>query len=183
MPRTKEPERKLAEFMKQEKRVVKRKVLQVSGVVRDNRGRLVEDKDCGPIEYEGPKVDWSSCPPDIRAMEANRATTLAPCGYDDATVGPFFKEFNLDPQNPHDWRKLLYFLIEARTRKPKRMKWTDGALRELLTRSNMYSDEPKDSVIRQRLMADFQTEYGRMTDAALRKLLSSARKLFPDSAP
>src|SRR5262245_12687769 len=108
MPTSKDPARKLAQFRKLAKSVAKT------------------------------KIDWSSCPPEARAAEANRATTLLPFGYDQTTVRGFFREFNLDPANPWHWRQLLFFLIESYSRKAKRMHWSDERLGELLERSQNY---------------------------------------------
>jgi hypothetical protein len=171
MPRTKEPARKLAEFAKRAKLETQRKVIK-----RDEVGK--------PVEYGDFAIDWKQCPDDLRAVEANRATTLAPFGYDDTTVRGFFKEFDRDPQNPWHWRELFYYLIESHSRKPKRNQWTDSRLHELLMRSRAYPEGTNDSKILQDLKNDFPQDYKHIADVgSLRKRLIEARTRFPEDAP
>jgi hypothetical protein len=182
MPRSKEPERKLAEFRKQAQHTVTRKEVRES-VVEWVNGILVEKECC---RHEGPTVDWSLCPPDARAAEANRATTLLPFSYDQTTVRGFFEEFKRDPQNPWHWRELFYYLIEAHSRKPKRMQWSELKLSELLMRSEEYRKEQyphkiSDSKILKNLRRDFKRDYEHVVeDGSLRKRLKQARDRWPD---
>jgi len=184
MPRSKEPARKLAEFQRSRLAREKRKVRDVEAY-RDDSGKVVENI---ITEREAPEVDWSKCSREDRADEANRATTLAPFGYDDTTVREFFKDFELDPRNPWDWRELLYFLIESHSRKPKRMHWTEGMLHELFVRSESYSSESTtakrvDTPILKSLWEDFP-EYKRLgTEGSLRKRLIEARRMFSNGEP
>jgi len=168
MPRTKEPARKLAEFAKRARLEKRRKV-----VSRDDEGK--------PVEYGEFSIDWKQCPNELRAVEANRATTLGPFGYDDTTVREFFKDFDRDPLNPWHWRELFYYLIESHTRKPKRNEWSDARLHELLMRSKGYPEETTDTTILQRLRTDYRQEYGHIgEDGSLRKRLIEARRRFPE---
>jgi hypothetical protein len=171
MPRTKEPARKLAEFAKRARLERQKKVIK-----RDDGGK--------PVEFGKFRIDWKQCPNDLRAAEANRATTLAPFGYDDTTVREFFDEFDRDPLNPWHWRELFYYLIESHTRKPKRSQWSDSRLHDLLIRSKGYPEEIKDSKIIQLLRKDFLQDYKHIADdGSLRKRLIEARRRFPEVAP
>jgi hypothetical protein len=179
MPRRKDPPRRLAKSIKQPKFAIRKKVVQHIELERDERGNLVER--IGPVEDEGPAVDWSSCPPDLRAFEANKATTLG-FSPDDVPVREAFNKFGLDQQDPWQWRLLLYYLADAHFGgSKKRAQWNDEKYARLLRLSQNYPDAKNDSKILKGLRGDF-LEYRRMTEASLRKRLVEARRRWLDFA-
>jgi hypothetical protein len=117
-----EPRARLKEFEKTAER--ESRVANVPYAVRDINGKRLA------IRTE-PKsnIDWSQCPPDARASEANVATTLRPFGYDDRVLGPVFERFHLDARNPWDWRRLVTIFVEAHY--PNQRVWTPERLHEL----------------------------------------------------
>jgi hypothetical protein len=186
MPRSKEPERKLANSAKRPKFVVKRKMVRESVVKRDDDGNLVELEQYGPFEREGFALDWDSCSPEVRARYANQATTLGSLkdsdetaldySRNDAPIREAFYKFCLDPKDPWHWRLLLYYLADAHFggRKPKRRKWSPEDLSALLALSQNYPDETNTAIARH-LKA--LRKYRHMGISNLCKLLNKARKL------
>lgn len=188
MARSKDPVRKLAASAKRMKAATKPKALRESITESDERGKLI--KSDPPNEYfgtapelEGP-AKWSECPPDIRALEANRATTLGFFGKD-APIRKAFNRFGLDPQNPWHWRELLYCMADAHDgeNKVKGAKWTKDRLHRLYARAKGYPGV-NDSEKEKNLRRDYPKDYGFFSDpGTLRKHLRMARKLFEKVEP
>jgi hypothetical protein len=89
------------------------------------------------------RLDWNACPPEVRAREANRATTLALPAAEilkgerlaDALIRKAFREWQYDPQNPWNWRLLLIQFAEAyfgeKPQGGRPIEWTAARLQQL----------------------------------------------------
>jgi hypothetical protein len=132
-------------------------------------------------------IDWTACPPELRASEANRATTLGPAVCDrpdDAVIRKALDAFGLDPANPWNWRLLLFYFADAHfgmcETDRKRWDWSESQLIDL--RQRIQSEEwaagakLNDSEAARRLRAKPEYGYQRITEGALRKKIGEARR-------
>lgn len=74
-----------------------------------------------------PGGDYSKCPADVRALVANRATTLGVLDPDRAGFQRAFADFGLDPANPWHWRALAWELVAERYPRIGRPPRRDGS--------------------------------------------------------
>jgi hypothetical protein len=79
---------------------------------KKTRAELLADakKIAENARYAHSRTNWKDCPPEVRAREANKATTLSPAPDMDYTLRKAFREFDLDPTNPWHWKHLAFLL-------------------------------------------------------------------------
>jgi hypothetical protein len=130
-------------------------------------------------KFTAAPIDWTKCPPELRALEADRATTLGPdiCDRpDDAVIRTAFTAWKLDPRNPWHWRVVLYYLADAHF--PRGPKWAPLEYYKLRIRSDEYPGTDMEKV--RGLQKDHRDDYGSLGDErSLCRVLRKARKLFP----
>jgi hypothetical protein len=120
------------------------------------------------------QAKWNECPPELRALEANKATTLSGALDADYLVRKAFNRYGLDPHNPWHWKTLLYLL--AYLQLGEGTEWDDNRLALLRARCEEYPGTNTDKI--RRLREDFKEDYQHIgTDPALRELLERAQKL------
>jgi hypothetical protein len=119
-------------------------------------------------------ANWDECPPDLRALEANKATTLSPAPDTDYLIRKAFDEYRLDPANPWHWKTLLYIL--AYRQLGEGTEWDENRLFLLRARCEEYPGTNTDKI--RRLKQDHKEDYQHVgTERALRELLERAQKL------
>lgn len=130
----------------------------------DQRGR--------EYELHPSRTTWKECPPDLRALEANKATTLSPAPDADYSLRKAFAEFDLDPHNPWHWRTLLRLL--AKLHFGETWEWDENRLTLLRIRCEGYPGTNTDKI--KRLKEDYPEDY-LATNRSLLKILARAQKL------
>src|SRR5712691_7213630 len=97
------------------------------------RRRAAKDGRCWLVEEPPFESNWND--PETRSVGADAALTLIDTEHDDP-IRLAFKEYDLDPLNPFEWRLLLWFLADnayGGHRAPDtREKWDEIRLGELL---------------------------------------------------
>jgi hypothetical protein len=149
------------------------------GISRPSTGR--GDSSDGRVTYNcSSTANWSQCPPELRALEANKATTLNVAPDADYLVRKAFVKFNLDPDNPWHWKSLIYLLAYRHFGEDG--KWDENRLTLLKVRCEQYPGTNTDKI--RRLREDYKEDYQHIhEDRALRHSLERAQKGMIEARP